>query len=263
MAAGLLVLVVIVLLLVWLSSVFQFIYVDNISRKSGAIAEPFARLKRLGASYFLWRLAFGAVVLLAMGVLIAAPLVAVFVPQSSAGVTARTAVVIWAVAIGIPLIILAAIIDVFARDFVIPAMYVRGVRVIEGWHAVLPVLRANIGQTILYLLMLIALAIGIFIFGCIVAIVLLIALAIPVGLLALLGYLVWQAAHLTWTAPAIGAVAGLGILIFMAYVYLIECATQPAQIFRRSFSLIVLGQADPSLAAIPLAPPPAVPPAQA
>ena len=258
---GLLALAAIALVFVWLSSVFQFVYIDNITRKSGAIAEPFARLVRLGSLYFLWRMAFGAVVLAAVGILVGLPLLVVLVPGTS--VTTRVAAAVWAGMAGIFLSVLAAIIVILAKDFLVPAMYVRGAGVIEGWRRVLPVLSANVGQTLLYLLMLAALGIGITTVGLIAALVLLVALAIPVGLLALLGYAAGQAAHLTWSPPVIGIAAALGVIAFLGYIYLFQCAMQPAQIFRRCFPLVVLGQADPSLATIPPETPPTTTPEQA
>ncbi|HUV05740.1 MAG TPA: hypothetical protein VMX94_11615 [Armatimonadota bacterium] len=258
---GLLALVAIGLVFVWLSSVFQFVYIDNITRKSGAVAEPFARLMRLGGLYFLWRMAFGAVVLVAVGILAGLPLLVVFVPATS--VATKVAAAVWAGMIGILLSILAAIIQILAKDFLVPAMYVRQAGVIEGWRTVLPALTANVGQTLLYLLMLAALGIGITAVGLIAALVLLVALAIPVGLLALLGYVAGQAAHLTWSPPVIGMAGALGLIVLLGYTYLFQCVMQPAYVFRRCFSLVVLGQADPSLATIPLETPPTTPPEQA
>jgi len=260
LAIGLLFLIVLSLIFAWLASVFHMIYIDDITRSSGAIREPFARLKGLGTSYFLWRLVFGIAVTLLLGVLIALPLVAVFVLARGDGAGLKIAAVIWAVLVGIPLVILAAVIDLFARDFVTPAMYVRNVGVMEGWRTVLPILRANAGQVVLYILLLIAISIGIGLFGLAVFVAAALVLAIPVGLVGALGYLVWQAAHLTWTWPVIAVAIGLGVVVLLGFVYLLECATQPAEVFRRSFSLVVLGQADPSLTTVPTE---AAPPASA
>ena len=246
---GAVIVLAIALLFGWLASVFQFVYVDDIVRKSGAIKEPFARLKKLGTSYFLWNLAFGLIFLLALGILVGLPLMAVFIPEG-VGMGAKVVAVVWAVIIGIALIILMSIIDIFARDFVVTAMYVRGIRVMEGWRTVLPILKANAGQVVLYILLLIAFAIASGIFGLVVFLASALLFAIPVGILALLGYLIGLALHLTWTPLVIGIVVALGLPVFFAFIYFVQCAVQPAMIFRRAFPLVALGQADPSLVTI-------------
>jgi hypothetical protein len=246
---GFLVLLLIGIFFTWLSSVLRFVYVDDITRKSGAVAEPFGRLVGLGTSYFLWQLAFGFAVLLAMGILIGLPFVAAFA-MKAAGEAMMAVAVIWAILVFIPLMILTCIIEIFAHDFVIPAMYVRRVGVIEGWRTILPILKANTGQTVLYLLMLIALGIAIGIFGLLVFFISAVIFAIPVGLFAGIGYLIWMAAGLTWNPLTIAVAVTFGVIVFLAFIYFIECAVQPAMIFRRAFALVVLGQADPSLATV-------------
>ena len=239
----------IALLFTWLASVFSFVYVDDIVRKSGAVKEPFARLKGLGTSYFLWSLAFGLIFILALGILVGLPLLAVFVPQG-VSIVAKVVAVVWSVMIGILLFLAAVIIGIFAGDFVVTTMYVRGIRVMEGWRTVMPILKANVGQVVLYILLLIAFAIGICLFNLVVLLVSALIFVIPVGILALLGYLIGLALHLTWTPLVIGIVIALAVPVFFAFIYFIQCAVQPAMIFRRSFALVVLGQAEPSLATI-------------
>ena len=246
---GVLIVFAVALLFGWLASVFQFVYVDDIVRKSGAVKEPFARLKGLGTSYFLWSLAFGLIFILALGILVGLPLLAVFVPIGI-GTAAKAVAVVWAVIIGILLLIMAIIIGIFASDFVVTAMYVRGIRVMEGWRTVLPILKANAGQVVLYILLLIALGIASAIAGLVVFLASALIFAIPVGILALFGYLIGLALHLTWTPLVIGIVTALAIPIFFAFIYFLQCAMQPVMIFRRTFPLVVLGQAEPSLATL-------------
>lgn len=247
----------------WLASIFHMIYIDDITRNSGAVREPFARLKGLGTSYFLWRLVFGFIILFALGILVALPLVAVFVPNG-VGVPAKVIAVIWAVFVGLGIIFFGVLADVFARDFVTATMYVRGIRIMEAWRIVLPILRANVGQIALYVLLLIAIAMGMALFSVIMLLAALIVFAIPAGILFGIGYLIWAAAHLT--PESAGGIAlivigiPLGISLILAFVYALQCAYQPAEIFRRAYALVVWGQADPSFVTIPIHPnqPPAI-----
>ena len=252
-------LVALMLLIGWLYSVMTFVYTDQIVRSSGAVREPFARLKRLGNSYFLFTLAFAAIAMLALAVLVGLPLVWVFaiVPHATAG--AKVIAVVIAIVLGIPILIAASVIGLFSADFVIPAMYARGVRVMDGWRIVLPVLRANIGQSVLYVLMSIALGIAMTIAMLIVILITGLAMLLPVAILALLGYAIYLAFHVGWTTPVAAVVGVLAVAVGLFWSYLIMCAMQPVLVFRRSFALIVIGQAEPSLITVPIGPAQAFP----
>jgi hypothetical protein len=256
--AGALVLVAISLLLNWLFSVMKLVYVDQITRDSGAIKEPFARLKALGTSFFLWLLAFGFAALVVLAVFVGLPLFAAF--SGGVGTVAKVVAVVWAVIVGIGAIAAMLIINIFAHDFVMPAMYVRNVRVMDGWRLVTPVLRENAGQSAVYLLMLMAIAIGSGIAALIIALVMLIVFALPAIVLALLGFVLWQAGAETWTVTLIVYSAVFGAGLFLAYIYATTCALQPLTVFRRAYALVVLGQADPSLATVPVVVAPPMPP---
>lgn len=251
-ALGMLIILGIAILFTWLSSVFNFIYVDDITKNSGAIREPFARLKHLGMSYFLWQLAFGLIGLLAMFVLIALPLLWAFVFSGGAGAGAKVISVAWAIIAGLPLFIFLIVAQIFARDFVVPAMYVRNIGVLEGWRVVWPIIRSNAGQMALYVLMLIAISILIGMVAILVVLVGLIPLFIIGGIFFALGYIIWQAAGPSAHVILIVLGSIIGFALLIAWSYAVNCAIQPAMVFRRAFSLVVLGQAEPSLSTLPV-----------
>lgn len=247
LAAGV-VLVCLGILMTWLSSVFQFIYVEKVARETAGILEPFSRLRALGRSYFLWRVGFGVIVTVALAGLVGLPLAFVFVSRCSG--VAKVLVIVWSVMVGIIIILATALIGIFAKDFVVPAMYVRNVGVLEGWRTVLPLLKSNIGQTVLYVLMLMLIALGIGILSIPVVLVVLIAVLFPLGILAAVGYLIGHTLGLSWTAPVIGAVAAIACVVLACLIFLVVCILQPAHVFRRSFSLVVLGGANAELALV-------------
>ena len=245
------------LVVMWLISVFHFVYLNDVARNSGAIREPFHRLRRLGTSLFLWNLVYGFIFLLLLGVLVGAPLLTVFVIARNVGTAAQVAAVIWAVLVAISMILLACIIEMVVSDFVSAAMYVKSVGILEGWRIILPVLRANVGQVILYILLLIAFGIGIGIVSLIVALITMLIFAIPFGGIALAGYLIGKALGLTLSVPVIAIISTYALAVMLIYAYAVNCLLQPAVVFMRAFSLVVIGQADLSLATIPgaVAPP--------
>ncbi len=85
---------------------------------------------------------------------------------------------------------LLIIVDVLTRHFVTAAMYARQTRIMAAWNIVLPILRENLGQVLLYFLLLFAFGFGIGLASLIVALMVLAFLAIPFGGLALIGFLI-------------------------------------------------------------------------
>lgn len=254
---GFLALLAIGLLIAWICAVFNFVYIDQVVRNSGAIREPFHRLRRFGTSLFLWRLGFGLIAVLAMAVLIAGPLLAAFLPGSGVPIAAKVIAVVWAVGVGLGLIFVMLVIEALANDFVSITMYARGVGILKAWGIILPILRRNIGQVILYFLLLLAFGVGTMMMALMAAMFVGVLLLIPFGGVAVAGYLIVMAMHIKMSAPVIAVIATYALIAYLCFVYLVNCATQPAIVFLQSFSLIVLGQADPSLATIPNASPPA------
>lgn len=237
------------LLLVWLASVMNFVYIDQIIRNSAAIREPFARLRRRGTSYFLWNLAFTLVALFALALIIGAPLVLVFLVIPDADTSLQVLAVVWAVLVGIPLLIAMSVIDIFTRDFVLPAMYVRGIGVLDGWRMIIPILKENAGQSLLYLLILIGISIVSGMLAIFALLVVLVVFLLPAALLALIGYAIWQIG-LVWTV-VYGAIVGIPLLL--AFILAMQIVLQPVIVFRRTYSLVVIGKAEPSLETVPTA----------
>lgn len=227
------------LLILWLSSMFGFVYVHNISTDSYGIRDPFGRLKRLGRSYFLWQLAFIAAVLL---------IVTAFWGLERWGVPSSFVLAVISGAVMLCLMITA----ILAQDFVVPTMYIKGTGVVEAWRTVLPILRANVGQIVLYFLSLLVMDLISVIFALIVLALLAIIFVIPVAILGAIGYAIHHAVgHSATRGLVIGGLALVPVLVF-ALIWFAVSALQPIFVIRRAFSMILLGQADPSLAAVPV-----------
>lgn len=240
------------LVLLWLGSVFKFVYLNQITRNPTAIREPFHQFRGLGTSFFLWELAFSLVVTLVAVALIGLPLAMAFLTK--ADIATKVIAVAWAVIVGLATMIFASATHIFARDFVLATMFVRGVKVLEAWSVVMPILRANVGQCVLYLLLLIVISFVTSIGTFIILACVMIAFLIPAGLLALIGWAIWAASGQHLSPVLIGYAATVGIPLLLAFSYALTCAIQPLYVFRRAYALVVLGQADPSLATVPIPP---------
>ena len=248
---GFLILMAISLLISWVASVLHFVYVDDIVRSSAAIKEPWARLRSRGTSYFLWRLVFGFLYLIVFLIVVGTPVIWAFTIAHGAHNALKVLAIVWAVLTAIPLFVIGVLIDLFVRDFVTTAMYAKGVGIMEGWRIAWPLIKENAGQVALYVLILIALSFAIGMFGLIVFFGLLMVVGIPIGVLVAVAIFAGKEMGLEWSAPVIAIAVSLGVLFLMGFTYLVNTATQPADVFRRSYALAVMGQADPSLETLP------------
>ncbi len=246
---GGLVLIGLVLLAVWISCVMQLVYIDQISRNHGAVKEPYARLKPLGTSWFLWTVGFGLAITAAGIVLVVLPVAGVFAADTGESVL-KGLVIAWSVIIGLALLLAVLVIGWVGAMFVPVVMHVRGVRVLEAWKAVLPVIRQNVGQMVLLVLIMLLFWTAEAIVYSVALIVSALVLAIPAVILYLLGMLIYSILGPTALLFLIILAALLLTALVFAWLFVVNCAVQPVTVFIRAYSMIVLGQAGSELAAI-------------
>jgi len=134
---GIPLLIIVILTVVWLSSRFKLIYLDNVVHNRATVREPWRRLRRLGDSLFLFRVAFGlgaAVV----GVVVLGGLILLGIAVLTTSKPAGIAILIF-VGLITALYILALIYaKLFLHSFVVPIMYRNNVTIIEAWRQFLP-----------------------------------------------------------------------------------------------------------------------------
>jgi hypothetical protein len=131
---ALVVLLAIGLVLMWLSSRGKFMFLDGVVRNRGAVVEPWHRFRTPGNSLFGFRVVFGlaalAVVLLigGAGLAIAWPDIQAerFGAMAVAGILAGALLMT-------PAIVVLGLIAALLEDFVVPVMYLRGVRTLAAW----------------------------------------------------------------------------------------------------------------------------------
>jgi hypothetical protein len=215
---------------IWLSSRFNFIYLDLMVGKESQIVEPFKAHKTIGNSYFFWLVAFTAVV-------VTVELLLIILARLSPSVlwVSTTLMVIWVIAV--------AIVAILVLDFVTPIMYRDQISCVEACRK-FAALRPPIGSVVIYLLVKIGLTllagIAIMLVGLLIAAVVLIASLI----IALPGVMIGQA------VPALGPllnVLGFGILLLgvMLTVLALGLVSLPIPIFFRAFSLAFLTRIAP------------------
>ena len=158
-AIGIMVALGFAVLLLWITSRFKFIFLDNLIRNRAEITEPWTRHQALGNSLFLWRLCFT----LACVVGVFLVMLVFFAPAAgfsfndalaglsvAAGVFGTLGLVIFGVA--------AACVALLTESFVIPVMYRYEMKVVDAWLAFLPWLKTRPLNFVVYALFVLMLA---------------------------------------------------------------------------------------------------------
>lgn len=196
------VVMVIWLLVLWLSSRGRFMFLNCVAHNTDKIKEPWRNYRIQANSLFLFQVV--AVILFFVGL---SPLVAVMiwcVILLSKGSAYVNAFIITAMVFVVFLIIIVSIIFSiimkFTFDFVVPVMYIHGLRCIEAWRQFRSILPGNKGRFTIYILfqIVIGLTIGAIIMTAALATCCCAAciFAIPyIGTVALLPLLVFERAY--------------------------------------------------------------------
>jgi hypothetical protein len=240
-ALGIVVALAIALLWIYSDCVCRFMLLDAVVTGQCRLREGWRRWRTAGRRYFAWVVSFGFVALLLAGITLGVPALLAYragwfeKPEENLGV-----LIGWGILLGLVLVVLVAalaIIEMFARDFLVPVMAFEDVGPVDGWRKLLATMGAEKLAYAGYVLMKIVLAVGgAIVFGILNLLVILILL-IPLGLLGLLVYLIGQAAGFSWDISAELLVAGFGLLIVAGILYVIGFVYAPGLIFFQSYAL--------------------------
>jgi hypothetical protein len=237
--------VVIGLLLGVIGAVMEFVLVEGLRSRDVHIRAPFSEYLRSGLRLFGFRFAFTLLWLLVVGVPVA------LIVLGWAGIPVGPEIFLLAIPLVFLLVVLGFVTSIvlgLTTDFVVPAMLVEDLGVLAGWRRVLPVLRREWKEILLYMLVRFGLSILVGI-----------AVAIVVGLLALIAAIpfVVVGGVLAFGVFSVGsgpigtaAIAVLAVLalLFGLVLLAIGLAVQvPVVTFFRYYALSLLGYLDPSL----------------
>lgn len=223
---GLIVIVVVVLLALLftvLGPVFEFVFVDVIATDEVRVRSPFRRNFWKGMRL----LAFS----IGLGILFAVPIVlagGVLFGLGAAGFTGMEFAdfgVAGAVALLVLLLgwtLLFSLVYGFTRQFVVPVMFVDDVGVLSGWSTVWGLLKAEVRQSVVYVVLHFLVGIGIAVVRALLALVAL----IPVGIVAVAVGFGFGAVAGGAVSPDIGVGVGViaggavGLLLYFLLVFL-------------------------------------------
>jgi len=258
--------ILIVLFLLWLyaASVYRFILFDSVLYNRCELRKGWQRWKPHGTSYFLWVLSLAVAVPALLLVLVGVPVFLAWRAHIFDQPKEHLALLILG-GVGLFLLFLAvllgaAIVALFAKDFVVPVMAMENLGVLDAWRRVLPMLGAEKMSYVGYVLMKIVLAVGSAIIFGIINLLAILMMLIPMGILGVAIYLLARAAGLTWTPTTMSLAVILGGAVVFFIFYVIAFISAPAMVFFQSYTLHFFGSRYPALGVVVFPPPP--PPAE-
>jgi hypothetical protein len=148
------------------------------------------------------------------------------------------------------------VISILTKDFVVPQMALEQASVIEGWQRLWLMILAEKGGYAGYIGLKIVLTIAAAIAVGIAALVLVLALLIPVGLVTLAAVLGARAIGIGWNALTISAAVLLGCIVLAGVIFGVLLISVPSIVFFPAYSLYFLAARYPTLNTVLYPPPP-------
>ncbi len=236
---------------IWICSVFNFVFLENVIRDRDGIGEPFHRLRPLGTSYFWWNLFLALLLLGMLIVLVGLPLLGLILSTTQSGpgaeemnVAGLVASIIGAILAFLLVLFIWWFIYILGKDLISVVMLIDQVGVIEAWRRLLPLIKRHPGPFAIYLLLRLGISIGGGVVIGIAVLVLILVLLIPLGILAVLVYILATATGLGFSLPIILLSVVLALAALLVLVYLCSVLAVPVEVFYRSYGIEFLGQCE-------------------
>jgi hypothetical protein len=258
---GILVAIVLAFIFLYINSVFRFILFDSVLRRQCSIGEGWQKWRRAGGRFFLWQIVFLISTWLLLAVLVGVPLALAAVAGWMTDVREHIGRLIVGVILLVGLFVVfaltAAVVQVLARDFLVPIMALEDLDFADGWHRLLAMIGREKGRYAVYLLLKLVLSIAAAILFGIIAIIAALFVVVP-GVVAVL---VGKAAGMGWSVTTISLAIIFGTLLLLLLIYLIAWVCVPATVFFPAYAMHFFAARYPHLDAL-LHPAPTPPPTE-
>jgi hypothetical protein len=261
---GVFVAIVLAFVFLYISSVFRFILFDSVLRRQCSIGEGWRKWRHAGGQFFLWQIVFQIAVWLFLLVLVGLPLALAVAAGWTTDLRQHIGRLIVGVILLVGLLVVfaltAAVVQVLAKDFLVPIMALENLDFADGWHRLLAMIRREKGRYAVYLLLKLVLSIAAGILFTIIAIVPALFVVVP-GVVAVLA---GRAAGLGWNVTTISLTIIFGTLLLLLLIYLIALVSVPATVFFPAYAIYFFASRYPNLDALlnpaPTPPVPELPP---
>ena len=232
---------VFVTVMMYVSSVMRFILFDSVLAKECHIRQGWSRRQVPGWRYFWWQLGYMLATVGGITVLLGIPAVFAFAmgwfnaPREHVlGLVLGGIVVFFLTFL---FLLMAAVVHVMTKDFVVPQMALEGIGAMEGWRRLWPMIRAEQGGYAVYVLMKIVLAIGAGIAIGLVSLLLVLMVAVPTAGLGIIAVLTGKTAGLTWNVFTITLAVVVGCIVLAVFLYLMALIAVPVIVFFPAYAI--------------------------
>jgi hypothetical protein len=237
----------------YLRSVFRFVLVDSIFREDVQLGPSWTGLRSLGQSYFFWLVG----LLAALGVSLSGVAIAAypyFQAPTSRGTRALVPSLLLAGAlVSIVLLgLMVALLVVVTDDLVVPLMYGEGIYLTRAWRAVARAMRTEPAAFAAYLLLRLAVGIGISVAVLFFLFPVLLTFFSAAIIAAALVVLILHAFGLAWvwsSSTMLLAVAAILVLSIIVLI-LLSMVGMPGQVFLQDFGVRFISSRFPPLEAL-------------
>jgi len=251
-AAIVLIILALIMLITWLGSRFSFVFLEDVVNNDASITAPFKANREIGRSYFLFNLVFFGILLVLFGSIIYLGIAALIKAGAFNKDVADIKRTLGFLVIILPhlllmavLILASGLISLIATNFVIVVMFKDRIGILKAWPKVLALLKKNIANFIVYILIKAGFYICAGIIYLVTALICLLAVLIPAALLGVVFYLVSRYI----TAPYLVVYwVIIGIVSTPPALFLLYCLISlymPFAVFFRTFGIKFLGRLDP------------------
>ena len=232
---------VFVVVMMYVNSVMRFILFDSVLAKECHIRRGWSRRQTPGWKYFWWQLGFTAATLAGLAILVGIPAGIAYAmgwfaeprqhlfPLIVAGIVLFFLFMILA--------IVAAVIQVFTKDFVVPQMALEGISAVEAWRRLWPMIKTEKGGYAAYIGMKIVMAIGAGIVIGIAGVILFLFVLIPIAGVWIAAIIGGKAAGLTWDVFTITIAIVAGCIMLAILFYLTALISVPVIVFFPAYSI--------------------------
>ena len=249
---------VVAFIFLYINSVFRFILFDSVLKRHCSISEGWRKWHRAGGRFFLWQIVFQIAVwlffLVIVGVPLAGALAAGWTTDLREHIARLVVGVILLVGLIVVFVLTAAMVQVLAKDFLVPIMALDDLDFADGWQRLLAMMRPEKGRYAVYLLLKLVLSLAAAILFGVIALVPALFIFVPAAVAVIAGH----AAGMGWNVTTISLAIIFGTLLLFLLIYLIALVCVPATVFFPAYALHFLAARYPNLDAL-LNPAPAPP----
>ncbi len=255
-AAGLVILwVVLFFLVLYIRSVFRFIFVEAVAADcEPSIRGSWGRHTGMGLSLLLWQIVLGLVTLVCIA-LVALPVILIamsFARGEAVPIALGVVGIIGVIGFIMLVVLVLALVRALSEDFLVPAMYARRCGIWDGWRHVFRAWSGQFWNVVLFYLLKFLLGIGAGILTLLVLAASMVLMAGPVVSMAII--IMGIAAAATQAAPLAWGLGGAAVVAAVSgglvYGYLLQVLLLPISVFFQAYALSFVGKLDGSLRTI-------------